>query len=202
MSLYLFDRTVMAQGYSCLCGVDEAGRGPLAGPVYAAAVILPYHTEIQGINDSKKLSEKKREALFELIIEQATAFCIASADETEIDAYNILQAYLLAMRRAVQGLTLQPDFVLVDGNCDPGVGIPTGTVVQGDATSACIAAASILAKVARDRKMLELDALYPQYAFAKHKGYPTKLHYERLEQYGESPVHRQSFLKKWRESRA
>lgn len=197
MSQYEFDWAVVREGYALVCGVDEAGRGPLAGPVYAAAVILGGE-EINGINDSKKLTEKKRDALYDLILQRAQTFCIASASHQEIDGLNILQASMLAMRRAVQGLALPPDMVLVDGNCDPALSIPTRLIVKGDATSAAIGAASILAKVARDRHLLELDALYPQYRFAKHKGYPTKLHYEMLDAFGSSPVHRQSFLRKWR----
>lgn len=202
MSLYLFDNEVRAGGASLLCGVDEAGRGPLAGPVYAAAVILPAEEEIPGLDDSKKLSEKKRDALFPEITARALSFCVASADEREIDALNILQASMLAMRRAVEGLSVLPELVLVDGNSDPGLPLPTRTVVGGDALSAGIAAASILAKVARDRRMLELDAQYPLYGFARHKGYPTQLHYRSLDAHGPSPVHRRSFLKKWEKSRA
>lgn len=201
MSLYDFDRAILAEGYDTLCGVDEAGRGPLAGPVYAAAVILPYDAEMEGLNDSKKLSEKKRELLFHQITDQALHWCIASADAAEIDFVNILQASLLAMRRAVEGLGHRPDLLLVDGNTDPKVGITTRTVVKGDAASAAIAAASILAKVARDRHMLELDKQYPQYRFGRHKGYPTKLHYQLLDAHGPSPVHRVSFLHKWREAK-
>lgn len=201
MSLYTYDQTIAAQGFSCVCGVDEAGRGPLAGPVYAAAVILSVGTELDGLNDSKKLTEKKRDLLFELIT-QTAIYAVASASEAEIDALNILQASLLAMRRAVAALSRQPDYVLVDGNCDPGLAIPTQTVIKGDGTSACIAAASILAKVARDRYLLELDKQYPLYQFAKHKGYPTKLHYELLDIHGASNVHRQSFLKKWHAAKA
>jgi len=202
MSLYDYDKGILGQGFTCLCGVDEAGRGPLAGPVFAAAVILPRDREIEGLNDSKKLTEKKREALYGQITELALAWSVASATETEIDELNILQASLLAMRRAVEGLGKRPDCLLVDGNQDPGAPlVHTITVVKGDATSAAIAAASILAKVSRDRCLAGLDALYPDYRFAKHKGYPTKLHYELLEVHGPSPVHRVSFLKKWQASR-
>lgn len=201
MSLYDYDRAVcaaFAAGEAApLCGIDEAGRGPLAGPVYAAAVILPPGAEISGLNDSKKLTAQKRALLYERIVQQATAHCIASASHEEIDALNILQATLLAMRRAVQGLGVLPGLLLVDGNSDPCAGPPTRLVVQGDAHSACIAAASILAKVARDRHMAELDSAYPQWRFAQHKGYGTKLHYEMLNAHGPSPVHRNSFLKKW-----
>lgn len=197
MSLYAFDEKILAGGFEPLCGVDEAGRGPLAGPVYAAAVILPPE-EIPGLNDSKKLSGKKREELYDVITERAAAFCVASADVEEIEALNILQASLLAMRRAVAGLGVTPGCVLVDGNQDPGFGdLHTLTVVKGDAASASIAAASILAKVARDHHMQLLDALYPQYQFARHKGYPTALHYEMLEVHGVCPAHRRSFLRKW-----
>jgi len=198
MGLYQYDKQMIAGGYPALCGVDEAGRGPLAGPVFAAAVILPGKYEIPGIDDSKKLTEKKREKLYDEILKHVVACHIAMADEGEIDRLNILQASLLAMRRAVRGLPASPDLLLVDGNQDPRAGLPTRTVVKGDATSACIAAASILAKVARDRYMAELDRKYPQYRFAAHKGYPTKLHYEMLDAYGPSPVHRMSFLKKWK----
>lgn len=198
MSLYEFDRNIAsAEGVSLLCGVDEAGRGPLAGPVYAAAVILPLNIEIAGLNDSKKLTEKKREALFEEIATQAVAYCVMTASVEEIDSMNILQAALLAMRRAVAGLSAKPELVLVDGNMDPGFGIKSRTVVKGDGTSACVAAASILAKVSRDRFLKELDGEYPAYRFAKHKGYGTKLHYEMLDQFGTSPIHRKTFLKKW-----
>jgi len=201
MTLTEYDQALRQEGISLVCGVDEAGRGPLAGPVCAAAVILPPDAELPGLNDSKKLSEKKREALFEPIKEIALGWGIGLASEAEIDEHNILQATFLAMRRAVEQLRQQsgltPDLVLVDGNRDPGLLLPTQTVVKGDGTSAAIAAASILAKVTRDHLLLELDAQYPQYGFAKHKGYPTKDHYAALAQYGISPVHRRSFLKKW-----
>ncbi|MBS4784739.1 MAG: ribonuclease HII [Clostridiales bacterium] len=196
MEQLTLDQDYYNKGVELLCGVDEAGRGPLAGPVFAAAVILRPGAVIEGINDSKKLSEKKRDHLFDVVREQALAWCIAAADEAEIDSVNILQATFLAMHRAVEGLEIPPEFVIVDGNADPGLLIPTETVVKGDARSQSIAAASILAKVARDRYMLELDEKYPQYNFKKHKGYPTKEHYERLAEYGISPVHRRSFLKK------
>lgn len=182
--------------YSAVCGIDEAGRGPLAGPVYAAAVILPRDAVILGLDDSKKLTEKKREALFDVITETATAYSIGFADEKEIDEINILQATFLAMKRAVDALSVKPDFALVDGNQDPKLGIDTLTVVKGDAKSMSIAAASVLAKVSRDRFMLEAAKKYPQYEFAKHKGYGTKLHYERIEQYGICDIHRRTFLKK------
>lgn len=181
-----------------LCGVDEAGRGPLAGPVCAAAVILPPDLELEGLNDSKKLSEKRREALYPLICEQALAYGIAFASEQEIDELNILQATFLAMRRAVGQLGLKPDLALVDGNREPDFGdIPVRTIIKGDSRSANIAAASILAKVTRDRFMLEQDAVYPQYGFAVHKGYGTQKHYAALREFGPCPIHRRSFLKKF-----
>lgn len=192
-----FDASLRSQGFSPLCGVDEAGRGPLAGPVFAACVVLDPDHPIEGLNDSKKLTEKRREALFGEILEHALDYSIAAASEREIDEINILQATFLAMRRAYEGLCEPPVLALVDGNRNPGFGCGTRLVVKGDATSASIAAASILAKVSRDRYMLELDRQYPQYAFAKHKGYGTKLHYERLDAYGISEVHRRSFLKKY-----
>ncbi|MCI5809936.1 MAG: ribonuclease HII [Oscillospiraceae bacterium] len=181
--------------FSWLCGADEAGRGPLAGPVFAAAVILPRNAEIEGLNDSKKLSEKKRELLYDTIVEKAVAYQICMVDEKEIDRINILAASMLAMKKAVEGLCVCPDVAYIDGNRVPNLKIPAIPVVKGDAVSASIAAASILAKVSRDRFMLELDRQYPQYGFARHKGYPTKEHYERIGRYGISPVHRISFLK-------
>ena len=185
------------QGYSVICGVDEAGRGPLAGPVYAAAVILSPDTVIEGLNDSKKLTEKKREALFPVIQEKAIAYGIGFATECEIDEINILNATFLAMRRAVEQLSVTPDLLLIDGNQKPKIGVcPEVTVIKGDAKSMSIAAASVLAKVSRERFMLELAEIYPQYAFEKHKGYGTKLHYEKLAECGISPVHRKTFLKK------
>ena len=179
-----------------VAGVDEAGRGPLAGPVFAAAVILPPGLENAGINDSKKLSAKRRDELFDFITRNAVAYCITSVDEKTIDQINILQATMLAMRKAIDGLVVKPDFVIVDGNKTPGSIYPEKAIVKGDSVSISIAAASILAKVSRDRYLLKLDEQYPQYQFAQHKGYGTKLHYEMLEKYGISPVHRQSFLKK------
>ena len=179
-----------------VCGIDEAGRGPLAGPVCAAAVILPPDWEPEGLNDSKKLSPGRRDALYEEITAKAAAWFVAFATEKEIDEVNILQATFLAMRRAMAGLKPAPDFALVDGNRDPGLGIPTRCEVKGDGRYACIAAASILAKVSRDRWMDEMDALYPQYGFLRHKGYPTKAHYEALARFGPCPIHRRSFLKK------
>lgn len=196
MDWYLYEKQAVENGFSVVCGVDEAGRGPLAGPVFAAAVILPEGCDLEGLNDSKKLTEKKRELLFPLIKEKALAWSVASADEKEIDEINILQATFLAMRRAVAGLKIPPDAALVDGNQDPKLTIPSFPIIKGDGKSASIAAASILAKVSRDHYMLAVDKQYPQYCFAKHKGYGTKLHYEMLEKYGVSSVHRRSFLKK------
>lgn len=196
-SRYEFDEVFRERGALCLCGVDEAGRGPLAGPVYAAAVILKPDVVIDGVNDSKKLSEKRREALFDEICEKAEAFGIACATVEEIEAYNILQATFLAMSRAVDALSVSPDLVLVDGNQRPhGITQPLQTLVKGDALSASIAAASILAKVSRDRYMLELDKQYPAYGFAKHKGYGTAQHCEALREVGPCPEHRLSFLGK------
>ena len=193
--LYAFDAE-KRNDYSILCGVDEAGRGPLAGDVYAAAVILDPMNPIEGINDSKKLTEKKRELLFEEICSKAVSYSIATATVEEIEEINILNAAMLAMKRAVEGLSVVPSYVLVDGNKMPDISIMAETVVKGDANSASIAAASILAKVARDKKLIELDKIYPEYGFSKHKGYGTKAHYEALMKYGPSPVHRMSFLKK------
>lgn len=192
---FRYENEAKAEGFGIVCGIDEAGRGPLAGPVCAAAVILPEGCVIEGVNDSKKLTEKKREALFDVIKEKALAYSIAVADEKEIDEINILQATYLAMRRAFDGLDIKPDMALVDGNRDPGLGVATRTIVKGDANSMSIAAASILAKVTRDRFMLEMDEKYPEYQFAKHKGYGTKLHYEMLTEYGASEIHRKTFLK-------
>ena len=197
MSMYTFETMLREKGCMAVCGIDEAGCGPLAGPVYAAAVILDPRDPIEGVDDSKKLSEKKREALYDQITRRARAWAVASASAEEIDQINILQARLLAMRRAVERLNTVPDYALVDGNRDPAIpDIPTLLIVGGDGKSASIGAASILAKVTRDRRMLELDAQYPQYQFARHKGYPTKLHVEKLLEYGPCPEHRQSFLKK------
>ena len=195
--MYTFENTLREKGFAAVCGIDEAGCGPLAGPVYAAAVILNPDDPIEGLNDSKKLTEKKREALYPQIKERALAWAIASATAQEIDEINILQARLLAMRRAVEMLRIKPDQALVDGNRDPDIpGVPSLLIVGGDGKSASIAAASILAKVTRDHAMLELDKQYPQYLFAKHKGYPTKLHVEKLLEHGACPEHRQTFLKK------
>lgn len=197
LSNYEYDRAIYAQGYRAVCGVDEAGRGPLAGPVFAAAVILNPQEEIPGLNDSKKLSEKRREELFGEICARAVAWSVASASVAEIEELNILQATFLAMRRAVDGLSVPPDLALIDGNqTPPGLSVPARTVVKGDALSASIGAASILAKVSRDRLMKEMDGLYPRYQFAKHKGYGTALHTALLREYGPSPIHRLSFLKK------
>lgn len=196
MSLYDFEHEKHAQGYKYICGVDEAGRGPLAGPVFAAAVILPEDYEIEGVNDSKKLSEKKREKLFDEIIEHALAYSIKSCDNFTIDDINILAATMQTMKNAVDSLTIKPDIVFVDGNCLPELDIPAEYVIHGDAVSASIAAASILAKVSRDRFMYEMDKKYPEYDFAKHKGYGTKLHYEKLREFGPCEIHRLTFLKK------
>ncbi len=182
--------------YPLICGVDEAGRGPLAGDVYAAAVILNDDVLINYLNDSKKISEKRRELLYDEVIEKADAYCIATASVEEIDRLNILQATMLAMRRAVEGLGVKPDLALIDGNRLPELECKSRYVIHGDAVSASIAAASILAKVSRDRYMRELDEKYPQYCFGKHKGYGTALHYEKLAEYGISDVHRRTFLKK------
>ena len=185
-----------------LCGVDEAGAGPLMGPVYAAAVILPREAELPGLNDSKKLTEKRREALYDLILDQAVAWSVARAEAAEIDALNILNARMLAMNRAIEGLSRKADLYLIDGNRDHGtkvaIQVPHTLLVGGDGRSASIAAASILAKVSRDRYVAEvLDKEYPQYQFAKHKGYGTKLHYQMLDEFGPCPEHRRTFLKKW-----
>ena len=177
---FKYENEAKADGYNIVCGIDEAGRGPLAGPVCAAAVILPDGCIIEGVNDSKKLTEKKREQLFDVIKDTAVAYSIATADEKEIDEINILQATYLAMNRAFRGLSVRPDMALVDGNRDPGLGIPTRT---------------------RDRFMLEMDKKYPEYQFAKHKGYGTKLHYEMLDKYGASEIHRMSFLRKYYENK-
>ncbi len=186
----------MRKAHGIVCGIDEAGRGPLAGDVYAAAVILRDDVFIDGLNDSKKLSEKKREQLFDEIIEKAEAYCIATATAAEIDELNILGATFLAMKRACEGLKIKAEYALIDGNRTPSLDIPAEAVVKGDSKSASIAAASILAKVARDRYMKELDEKYPEYRFCKHKGYGTRLHYEMLSQYGMCPEHRRSFFKK------
>ena len=206
MSLWEYEREQWSRGIEMVCGVDEAGAGPLAGPVYAAAVILPREIEIAGLNDSKKLTEKKREALFPVICQQAVAYSIARVEAAEIDEMDILNARMLAMQRAIDGLAVQPDMALIDGNRDHGsryaIQTPHLTIIKGDGRSASIAAASILAKVARDRYVSgELNEQYPQYQFAKHKGYGTKLHYEMLNAYGPCPAHRITFLKKWEAKR-
>ncbi len=194
--LYEFDQTIW-QEHGMFCGVDEAGRGPLCGPVCCAAVILDPKNPIEGINDSKKLSEKKREALFDVIREKALAYSIVMVDPSVIDEKNILWATMGGMKQAVEELSIKPEFVLIDGNrVPPELGIPAMAQVKGDATSASIGAASVLAKVSRDRFMMELDEQYPQYQLAKHKGYPTKLHYELIAEYGIQPFYRKSFLKK------
>lgn len=192
---FSIENEIRAKGFSAVCGVDEAGRGPLAGPVCAAAVILG--EEIEGLNDSKKLSEKKREELFPVIKEKALSYSIAFASVEEIEKYNILNATYLAMNRAIEGLDIPADFALIDGNRVPtDISVPCETVIKGDAKSASIAAASILAKVTRDRLMLEEDKKYPEYNFKKHKGYGTKEHTDAILKYGVSPIHRPSFLKK------
>ena len=196
MDWLLYENEKYQQGFKVICGIDEAGRGPLAGPVYAAAVILKKGQTIEGVNDSKKLSEKKREALYNKIIDECLASAIGVADEKEIDEINILQATFLAMKRAVDGLSIKPDCALVDGNQIPPLDCSVTTVIKGDSKSESIAAASILAKVARDRYMLEMAQKYPQYCFEKHKGYGTKLHYEMIEKHGICDIHRKSFLKK------
>lgn len=196
MSLYEFEHGKRELGFKYICGVDEAGRGPLAGPVFAAAVILPEDYEIEGINDSKKLSEKKRDKLYDEIIEHALAYSVQSCDNKIIDEINILAATMLAMKRAVESLEIKPDIVYVDGNRLPDLEVPAEYVIKGDATSASIAAASILAKVSRDRFMYEMDKKYPEYCFEQHKGYPTKLHYEKIREFGPCEIHRLTFLKK------
>lgn len=196
VDFWAIEREFYSQGIQCICGVDEAGRGPLAGPVCAAAVILPANITIPGLNDSKKLSDKKRRELFPIIQNAAISYAIAFADEKEIDDINILQATLLAMQRAIDQLSIKPELALVDGNREKDFGIPVRTVIHGDSLSASIAAASVLAKVARDDLMLEMAAKYPQYGFDIHKGYGTKAHYDALRQYGPCEIHRMSFLKK------
>ena len=192
---YIIENELHQEGYALVCGVDEAGRGPLCGPVFAAACILPDGLVLEGLNDSKKLSPKKREKLFDLICENAIAYCIASASVEEIDELNILEADLLAMCRAIDGLSTKADFALIDGNIARDFQIPARAIIGGDAKSPNIAAASILAKVARDRDCIELDAQYPQYGIAKHKGYGTKQHMDALRTYGPSPIHRKQFIR-------
>ncbi len=194
---YTYEISAKNNGYNVICGVDEAGRGPLAGPVCAAAVILPEGEVIEGLNDSKKLSEKKREALFDVVKQKAIAWSVAFASVEEIEEHNILNATFIAMNRAIEGLRVKPDFALIDGNRIPkDIKIPCETIVKGDSLSMSIAAASILAKVTRDRLMLELDEKYPLYEFKKHKGYGTALHMDLIRKYGPSECHRPSFLKK------
>ena len=197
INLWEIENSLYAEGYKAICGVDEAGRGPLAGPVCAAAVILPKGLELPGLNDSKKLTDKKRRELFPIIKEQAIAYGIGFASHEEIDEINILQATYLAMERALQQLEGKADFAIIDGNRAKDFGIPVRTVIKGDSLSASIAAASILAKVTRDDLMLEMAEKYPEYGFEVHKGYGTKAHYEALRAHGHSPIHRMSFLKKF-----
>ena len=192
---YIYEMNAVENGFVNICGIDEAGRGPLAGPVYAAAVILPQGLVIDGLNDSKKLSEKKRELLFDVIIKEAISYGIGIATEKEIDEINILQATYLAMKRACENLTVKADFALVDGNRMPPLAIPGETIVKGDGKSPSIAAASILAKVSRDRVMYDFDKIYPEYQFAKHKGYGTKIHTDAVLEHGPCPIHRLTFLK-------
>lgn len=191
-----YENEALSKGYNNICGVDEAGRGPLAGPVCAAAVILPKGEIIEGVNDSKKLTEKKREALYDVIKEKAVAYSIALASVEEIEEMNILNATMLAMKRAVDGLDIPADYAMIDGNKIPNLNIPAEYVIKGDANSMSIAAASILAKVTRDRLCADYEKEYPQYGFAKHKGYGTKLHREMILKYGPCKIHRMSFLKK------
>ena len=195
MLTYELESKYSDEGYKIICGCDEAGRGPLAGPVVAAACVLPIGLVIDGLNDSKKLTEKKREMLFEIIKKEAVAYAIASADVKEIEEMNILNASMLAMKRAIDALPTKADLALIDGNVTRGFDIPAIPVIKGDAISPSIAAASILAKVTRDRLLLEYDTLYPEYGFAKHKGYGTKLHMDSIRKYGPLPIHRRDFLK-------
>ena len=194
--MWHIEKSHFEKGITCICGVDEAGRGPLAGPVCAAAVILPPNLEIPGLDDSKKLTDKRRRELFPIIKEQAIAYGIAFASHEEIDEINILQATYLAMERAISSLSVRPELALIDGNRAKDFGLPVQTVVKGDSLSASIAAASILAKVTRDDYMEEMSKTYPQYSFEVHKGYGTKLHYEKIAAFGPSPIHRMTFLKK------
>lgn len=192
---YSYEAEAHEKGFAVVCGVDEAGRGPLAGPVFAAAVILPENYSHEILNDSKKLSEKKRELVYQDIIRDAVAWSVGTASEKEIDEINILNATFLAMKRAVDGLEIRPDFAYIDGNRKPNTGVEEVTLVKGDGKCMSVAAASIIAKVSRDHFMLEVDKKYPEYQFSKHKGYGTKLHYEMIEKYGVSDVHRKTFLK-------
>lgn len=196
INMWEIEQGYFADGVQIICGVDEAGRGPLAGPVCAAAVILPANADIPGLNDSKKLSDKRRRELYPVIMEQAIAYGIAFADHKEIDEINILQATYLAMERAISQLSVKPELALIDGNRAKDFGIPVKTVVHGDSLSASIAAASILAKVTRDDLMLKMAEEYPKYGFEVHKGYGTKAHYQALAEYGPSPIHRMTFLRK------
>lgn len=196
VNMWEIEQSYYDRGITCICGVDEAGRGPLAGPVCAAAVILPVNLEIPGLNDSKKLSDKRRRELYPVIMEQAIAYGIGLADHREIDEINILQATFLAMERALQNLSVKPELALIDGNREKDFGIPVKTVVHGDSLSASIAAASVLAKVTRDDIMLTMAQEYPGYGFEIHKGYGTKAHYETLAEQGPCPIHRMTFLKK------
>lgn len=199
---FTYENKAKSKGFQFVCGVDEAGRGPLAGPVCAAAVILPKDCEIEGLNDSKKLTEKKREVLYDVIIEKAVAYSVAYGTLEEIEQYNILNATYLAMNRAIEGLNVPADYALIDGNRVPnGIKVPCETVVKGDAKSCSIAAASILAKVTRDRLLLEYAKEYPEYGFEKHKGYGTVAHYDAIRKYGVLPIHRLSFLKSFFEGK-
>lgn len=195
MADYKIEKTLLDKGFTSICGVDEAGRGPLCGPVVAAACILPTDLSIEGLDDSKKLTPKKRELLFQKIIDNAVAYSIAQASVEEIDDLNILEADMLAMQRAVKGLPIPADFAIIDGNVSHGFDVPTMTVIKGDSKSASIAAASILAKVTRDRMCEDMDKEYPAYGIAKHKGYGTKEHMEALRKYGPSPIHRKKFIR-------
>lgn len=197
INMWEIENSCFEEGYHLICGVDEAGRGPLAGPVCAAAVILPNYLEIPGLNDSKKLTDKKRRELYPIIKEKAVAYAIAFADHKQIDEINILQATYLAMGRAIDQLPIKPELALIDGNRAKDFGLPARTVVHGDSLSASVAAASILAKVTRDDLMLQMAEQYPQYGFEIHKGYGTKAHYAALQEFGPSPIHRMSFLKKF-----
>ena len=205
MEKWEYEEQSWAQGHTLVCGCDEAGAGPLAGPVYAAAVILPRYIDISGLNDSKQLTEKRREALFPVIQERAEAWAVAFVDAAEIDGTDILSARMKAMQRAMDALEIRPDFALIDGNRDKGrssaIITPHCCIVKGDSLSASVAAASVLAKVSRDHFMLEMAEKYPEYRFDKHKGYGTKLHYELLDKYGPSPIHRRTFLKSWEEKK-
>ena len=189
------EKELLLSGYKSICGVDEAGRGPLCGPVVAAACILPVDCEIEGLNDSKKLTEKKRELLFDIITQKAISFSVAHASVEEINTLNILEATLLAMRRAIDGLDVKADFALIDGNVGRDFQLPVRTVIHGDALSPSIAAASVLAKVTRDRMCVELDAEYPEYGILRHKGYGTKAHMDALRKYGPAPIHRTQFIR-------